>query len=189
MEWYQRREPNKIDTNESYGSNWHVNFLLQDWSSVTFFDLWSHHCKKSQKMSLPSADCSLMRLIFTQESAALPLKTVSSMELSKWTTLQSVHCTCLTCTSYHYLCNWNFSLFYLPKYTMVFCEKLGDGHWWRKRNILHYSLIIGNGMDNFQVRFCSHCYVCFQNFDKGCCHVNKCYIIIQSVNCILAQVD
>jgi hypothetical protein len=58
-----------------------------------------------------------------------------------------------------------------------------------KRNILHYSLIIGNGMDNFQVRFCSHCYVYFRNFDKGCCHVNKCYFIIHSVNYILAQVD
>jgi hypothetical protein len=29
----------------------------------------------------------------------------------------------------------------------------------------------------------------FQNFDKGCCHVNKSYIIIHSVNYILAQVN
>jgi hypothetical protein len=40
----------------------------------------------------------------------------------KWTPLQSVHCTCLTCASYHYHCNWNFSLFILQNIQWCFVK-------------------------------------------------------------------
>jgi hypothetical protein len=44
-----------------------------------------------------------------------------------------------------------------------------------------------NGQFSSSVLFSLLCV--FRNFDKGCCHVNKCHIIIHSVNYILAQVD
>jgi hypothetical protein len=68
-----------------------------------------------------------MQLIFTQEPAALPLKTVSSMELSS-EPCYKVYTIPASPAPATIIIVTGISPFYLAKYTMMFCEKLGDGH-------------------------------------------------------------
>jgi hypothetical protein len=46
----KKKKKNKIDTNKIYGFNDNVNFN-RIWSSITFSNLWSHHCRGTKKNS------------------------------------------------------------------------------------------------------------------------------------------